>query len=762
MRISIHKALKFSRWLFQPQVLTVTVSAVTFGVVNLLGYWDVEDLFVSGSSLGARFGLSGSEIDRTNDLVYSLWGVPVLDFGVIGGYRLPYQGTINTGPLWILRNLLPAEILLTLTLLFSMILAALAFGFFWRVAIQAHSNHRSWSVLLCFTCWVSLQFPLFEYLLQQDWYTAAIVNQGFISVFSSLLTIMVLPRSSFMTQINFKRSLRMLLIGSYFLILGHTGLLAVYGPTLFVLAVFVLVQSRRSAHLFAVSWKRLRLEIVIVIVVIIRFCAMSFELLFELRQRNTIGTDSWWAQPIRSYPDLRHFVGQLIGTEFRPWLAISNSSWLADFNISEFSRLPHTSASVMFIILMHVLLKRHSKSKIALVPLLALWIVNFLMMLRIVPNFARVPVDYLYRDVLLALTMAAVGIVIGSYVHAKRTLPRSLFTVLMLTAVIVTSFSVSIGNPALQWHRWSTSPYSLSSSLRQSTGWIKALEIRADDYGKVLAVIDPVFLSRWKALGSDETDWKGLRGFFQLRQAGVKTLEGSPKIRDATAYTGATQSLKQSLEAPNATFCDPVLFSLLGVSKIVMSSWNKDRCVRQLSNREFSAENHWKLTSLKPLVDSELWVADFSSDSAVSLRSKQLSSKVRCGLLTNPECGKDLHLAFDSNWITSELQCKLPCVLRLTRIGHSHVGEFPLITPLNTGNSLTVYNGSGTRVRHFSINGLIAIPVDSYQQSELTVRVSPDIRMWLQVANAYAQYLVVAYVLVVVTIRSLRARRTSQ
>ncbi|MFM7081299.1 MAG: hypothetical protein ACKOYI_04955, partial [Actinomycetota bacterium] len=118
---------RLHRWSARPELLTVTVSLLTFVVINFLGYWDVEDLFTSGSSLGARFGFS-TGIDRTNDLIYSLWGVPLLDFGIIGGYRLPFQGTINTGPLWILRNLLPAEVILVSTHLISMMIAAVSFG----------------------------------------------------------------------------------------------------------------------------------------------------------------------------------------------------------------------------------------------------------------------------------------------------------------------------------------------------------------------------------------------------------------------------------------------------------------------------------------------------------------------------------------------------------------------------------------------------------------------------------------------------------
>jgi len=738
---------RLHRWSARPELLTVTVSLLTFVVINFLGYWDVEDLFVSGSSLGAQFGFSTSAVDRTNDLVYSLWGVPVLDFGIVGGYRLPYQGTINTGPFWIFRNLLPVEILLSLTYLLSMIIAAVAFGGFWRVATR-HLRQRDFvSSLLCLVCWVSLQFPMFEYMLQQDWYTPAIANQGFIGAFFSLLTLTMLPSTPHSTRADSKRFVQIFLLACYLLVLGHTGLLAIYGPTLVVLTIFVFFMTTKSAHQLGMTWRHFRFEIALLAVAAVRFFVMLIELVVETRNRNMIGTDSWWARPTRSYPDLKHFVGQLIGTEFKPWLAWWNSDWLSNFNISELSRTPHTATFVTSVVFLYFLRRRNHQHWTTLGLLLGLWMVNFLLMLRILPNIARVPVDYLYRDVLIALGMAAVGIVVGSRDNTREAPLHTRFNVWLLAAVVITSLSVSISNPFLQWYRWSTSPYSLSSSLQQSTDWIQSLEIRSEDYGKVLAVIDPVFLSRWQDESSGEREWQGLRGFFQLRQAGMKTLEGSPKIRDATAFTGATSSLKQSLEAPNVAFCDPVLFGFLGVSKIIMSPEDKDLCVQQLTKGESSEATDWRVTSPKPLADSGLWIAEFSTDRAVSSRSERPESRVQCGLLADPECRNNLRLAFDSNWTLSDRQCKLPCVLRMSRGSNTQVDGNSLVTPLNAGNSLTVVDESGLNVQHSTINGLIAIPKDLIRQSELTVKVTPDFRMWLQVVVGYGQYMLVGYAL---------------
>jgi len=752
---------RLHRWIARPELLTVTVSLLAFVVINTLGYWDVEELFVAGPSLGAQFGFS-PHLDRTNDLVYSLWGVPLLDFGIVGGYRLPYQpGTINTGPFWIFRNLLPVEILISLTHLLSMIIAAVAFGGFWRVATR-HLRQREWvSRLLCLVCWIALQFPMFEYLLEQDWYTVAIVNQGFIGAFFSLLTLTILPSTPHSTRADFKRFVQIFLLACYMLILGHISLLPTYGPTLLVFTIVMLFRIRTSLHQLGMTWRHFRFEIALLAVTALRFFVMLIEVVVEIRNRNMIETKSWWAHPTRSYPDLKHFVGQFISTEFKPWLALWNSDWLSRFNLTLVSRTPHTAAFIMSVVFLHFLRRRNHQNWTTLGLLLGLWMVNFLFMLRILPNIARVSVDYLYRDVLIALGMAAVGIVVGSRDDTREAPLHTRFNVWLLAAIVITSLSVSISYPFLhlQQYRWSTSPYSLSSSLQQSTDWIQSLEIRSEDYGKVLAVIDPVFLSRWRDESSGEREWQGLRGFFQLRQAGMKTLEGSPKIRDATAFTGATSLLKQSLEAPNVAFCDPVLFGFLGVSKIIMSPQDRDLCMQQLTKGESSEAADWRVTSPKPLADSGLWIAEFSTDRAISSQSARPDSRVQCGLLADPECRKNLRLAFNSDWTLSDRECKLPCVLRMSRGSNTQVDGSSLVTPLNAGNSLTVVDESGLNVQHSTINGLIAIPKDLIRQSELTVKVTPDFRMWLQVANAYAQYILVTCCLVITVLRSWRARQ---
>jgi hypothetical protein len=103
-------------------------------------------------------------------LTQSLFGVPVADFGIIGGYRLPLaDGTISTGPMWFLRSFIPAELMLALPLLGAMILSGLAFGHFWGETRGFNREVPRISLLMCGLCYLTLCYPTILYMLEQDY-----------------------------------------------------------------------------------------------------------------------------------------------------------------------------------------------------------------------------------------------------------------------------------------------------------------------------------------------------------------------------------------------------------------------------------------------------------------------------------------------------------------------------------------------------------------------------------------------------------------
>jgi hypothetical protein len=740
-----------------PILLTTGASIAGFALINVLGFWDVEDLFTSGSSLGARFGLATSGSDRVNELVYSVWGVPLLDFGIIGGYRLPFQGTINTGPFWIFRNILPVEILLSLTQLTAMVLAATAFGRLWYRIHGSGPRLMHSSNLLCILCWTALQLPTFEYLLQQDWYAGSLANQGFVTVIASLFTILYDYQTDNLSTMGMMPSVRFTLAGSYLCLLGHTGTLVVYSPTILCLVLVVGYSIWRGRDALSLNWRRWKLELWFFAVVLSRLIVHTIELTPEISIRSRLVEHSWWATPTQSVSDFKHFAGQLIGTELKVWLLLVDEAMLARFNISSLSRLPHAAVFLLLTTLILAFRSRRQGGFGLEFVVFIFWIVNFLWMLKIIPNPLRAPVDYVFRDVLLALSMISVALVFRPSETYKGFRKRNQSALVLLLLVGSTSFSVSVINPIRQLQLLGApSPFALAALDRQSNDWQTVVDSDSTD-PDVLAVIDPTFLSRWQ----DETitnqydrNWKGLRGFYQLRQAGLISLEGTPKIRDATAFTGRTESLVQNLDPPTSEFCNTQLFGFLGVDKIVMSTDTYDTCYSKLLGGMNSLGVSAELSRGRQLGDSGRFVADLSFASAFMLGEEvtATSGDSRCGLLTDTDCFRSLGITPSPDWMVSHERCSLPCVVRLVRRKSSNAVENSLIIPFNTANGLRAIDEGSDQIPVSQLNGLVTIPISGTARTEIELTISPDFRMWFQVFVAYFQY----FVLIVAMIRTYR------
>jgi hypothetical protein len=749
----------FGTILRRPTLLSVGISLIVFAIINVQGYWDIEDLFVAGYSVGSRYGMRGLGVDHTESLVFSLAGVPVLDFGIIGGYRLPFQsGTFSTGPFWIFRNLVSTEIILAVTHLASMLTAALAFGLFWK-QVQSTSKRPAWqsSGLLALS-WIALHYPTFEHMLPQDWYTVSISHQGFVAVSAALLTITLNCRSESRSPRVVRASIRLLLLGVYFLSVAHAGHFATYFPTIVFLSILTASLSFRhqTLRLSSLRLKSWLPEVMFSFALMIRGMNLLSDLWIETRSRSEVGSDYWWANPTQSFSNLKHFLGQLVSTEFQPWLLRMLPSVPDQFNVGPSSRLPHSAFLVAVVLLFFAVRMRNHLNGRVLLGVLTLWLLNFLFMIGIVRNPVRVSVDYHYRDILLTISMLAVGVVwhmqplkLSSF--EKRCLGWGLPVVLA-----VTSFSVSVNAPVFH-HQVSperSNPYALVNAVGMTDQWIETLSNSTGSRGGVLAVVDPIFLNRWK----DKGNWQGLRGFYELREAGYVTLEGSPKIRDASAFTGLKSSLKQSLNAPSSSLCDSGLFDFLRVTSVITSAESQTPCYSKLADVTDEPLKPSRITPIAlPDTQNKMWILNLRNQHTVFEAgfAQHSYGEVQCGLLTEIRCFNQLDLQPSSQWLFSTIDCRLPCVLTLSRHPVQQRDDRVVVLPLNAGNSLRVIETSTDTPRLVEttrFNGLLAIPDDPRNQHLQVVAVG-DWRMWLHVVTAYSQYLVIIPPLV------LRSRR---
>jgi hypothetical protein len=500
--------------------------------------------------------------------------------------------------------------------------------------------------------------------------------------------------------------------------------------------------------------------LVLLIGITLRTVVLVGELLAEVKGRGAIGTTTWWADPTRDIRGLVHFTGQLGGTELKPWLAITVPDLLDKVNISKLSRVPHTAALVTF--LAFVLTIRNRKSGLAMItwPIFALWIANFLLMIGIFQNPIRVPGDFHYRDVLVTLSMLGVGLSIhGTTMNAPREQIR-LWLWLMSLSLMLTSSAVSISNPIFQFQSFGApSPYALVKTLQDTDPWIETFWEAAGTTSGVVAVVDPVFTNRWS--GEAWKDWRGLRGFYEFREAGFTTLEGSPKIRDASAFTGLTDSLKQSLDPPTADFCSAGLLSFLRVTTVVMSPENRDPCYVR-ATRERPDDVTLQASQPVPLADSGMLISNLSRQQVFLTDTDPTNNgQVRCGLLTDPGCFERLKLRPSSQWNITATECTLPCVLRIGRTTNTPNEQGMIVLPLNTGNALRIIDQTGTPIPTTRYNGLLAIPTNT-TTNELTITTGNDWRMWLQVLTAYLQYAILIPPLLNVARNTTKRRNTTK
>jgi hypothetical protein len=383
-------------------------------------------------------------------------------------------------------------------------------------------------------------------------------------------------------------------------------------------------------------------------------------------------------------------------------------------------------------------------------------LINFLLMVKVVQNPVREPADYLYRDVLLTLAILAASLSVKTRTTSGSIDRTSTWS--LPAALILTSVAVSTSFPIFHLREYkSVSPYALVNSLSDTDPWINTFEQAAGRTQGVVAVIDPRFLSRWsdeRVVDRRKRDWQGLRGFYEFREAGFTTLEGSPKVRDASAFTGLTASLKQSLDPLGPQFCDAGLLSFLQVTTLVMSYESRDPCYRLATSGSVSS-GKVRVSTPVPLADSGMFISGLSQQQVFRVDTD--TGVVRCGLLTDPACFKTIGLQPSSGWSISTDKCTLPCVVRLTRNADAPDDQGVIVLPLNTDNALQIADQTGRSIPTTSHNGLLAIPANT-PSDKITITTGTDWRMWLQVATAYFQYTILIPPIITITQRATKQR----
>lgn len=771
------------RWTDSPIRFGAFVSIVISVVVNVLGFWDIEDMLTYFYSTGSDFGGLFNGAGSSQELVHRVLGVPLLDFGIIGGYRLPYQGTINTGPLWALSSLLSAQLIIFLTHLMGMIASGVAFGHFWKQLLPSTEPWSTSSKLIFVALLSSANFPTLEYVLDQDWYSNSLAYHGFFTIASALFSLIVLIRNNSSGLPDTNYSLRLVLLGTYILLLGLWSYLPLYVPPLSVLAIFTAVSAyrRRLIRRILCTFFGSPVNALMFVVVFLSMGFVVMDVSSELSNRSIIdrsGVDYWWADPNRSLSDFLHFSKQLFATETYPWSALVNSLLGGTLGIpSDLTRIPHSALIAISLVAFETLRRRQLHHRPLIITILVIWSVSFLQMIHILPNLLRIRSDSFFRDILLSFAMFATGFIVTNPLDHASSPSGQKRTVLLPAVIVFTSLAVSLSYPLHHLSAWQRpSPYGLLGFYKGDNSWSENLHDALGAKSGVIAVVDPTFLNQWTEFlrqredlkligtGADDLvpkDWRGLYGSFQLRQAGFTLLEGQPKIRDATAFTGLVDSLKQSLETPTIEYCKADLFGFLGVTDVVGKPGLLDQCRKSLESAGDSDSDVIEIGEISPLADSGLSFVQLSSDAVYEstsfvARDDELS---RCGLLADSSCITTLQIRPSAGWAISPQPCRLPCVYRLSRTGNSVGKRDALVLPVNASIPLAVTDEMKRPLMTRSMNGLLAIPTTELNEQEIFVSVRTDIRMLLQIMVAYGQYAVVGLAISGVFLRKLQESR---
>jgi hypothetical protein len=778
MRTPIHYV---NRLLQNPIHLGIAVSTAISIVVNVLGFWDVEDMLTYFYSTGASYGGVLRTDSASQELVFRVLGVPVLDFGIIGGYRLPYQGAINMGPLWGLSTVFSAQLVIFMTHLLAMMVSGAAFGHFWNQIQHATSLISRRSRLMFVILLTAINYPTLEYVLDQDWYSNSVAYQGFLALTSALLSLMTLLKENKSTPPALHQSLRFAIVGASFLLMGLWSYLPLYVPPLLVLACSALVIAYRRKIVRVVLSRFLRspLNSALTISLLMMLVSVVVEVVSEFSGRRMIdasGVDYWWAQPNRSISDLQHFLKQVFATETQPWGVLLDSVLGRRFGIpNDLTRIPHSGLVVWAFIAIQAFRGCLGRHRSTVVTLLVFWAVCFLQMIHLLPNPLRIRSDSFFRDILLSFALFATCLVLAEQrKHSPGSIGWKGDSFLPLI-VALTSFALSIAYPIQHLSRWGgLSPYGLVGVVSRSDRWDEELQDALEGDSGVLAVVDPVFLNRWtefldrrnslKLDGHDyralrPEEWKGLYGSFQLRQAGFTLLEGQPKIRDATAFTGMNDSLKQSLEAPTTRSCDVGLLRFLNVGHVLATPTTMRRCASELATSQMVGSISPMSSEITDLSDSGLSMIRLQPRLVFESKSNPNAgaNTETCGLLTDLTCFRSLRLSPTAEWRYNS-DCSLPCIRHLSRMNSDSRAGTTLVMPINFAIGLSVTDDGGKRIPTTSVNGLLAIATDGVNGDHIFIEANADVRMWLMVSTAYAQYVVVGLATVLLH-RKLRSER---
>ena len=740
-------------------LLTKTMNRMFFGIsfavwllLLVLGTYDKEDIFHSLYSVGGFFGGIGSG-PWSFSLTRTFWGIPVLDLGLVGGFRLPYQGSLHSGILWPLRTVVPSVVIAFLYLLMSLLLATHAFllcaGSWLRADWSKIAKARY--VSLCVACWLILNYPLVEYLLSEDWYTVALPYTGF------LTTVFALSRSELLRGEELplhvlRDCLRLLLAGCYFLLLGHFSTIAVFVwlPVLLILWQFLGLSRSICLH-----WRQLTFEAALSCIILVRLCAVLVDIGLEFRGASVprpLG--DWWASPLQGVGTFKHFVGQFISSENSWLLRKLVPEFLPRFNIPAvgLGRLALSAFLLIFSALIVVCSRtvHERRVRLWLWTIVALYFWQFSAMTQVVPDLIRVSADYQWRDSLIVIgvlaSVTSMPFLLGASAvgQAKLRGPFSMWIVLIAAHYALTTVfaPLTIVSSRTQTGQSVVSPNSAFGSTTRDDDWSGSFRSLAQSDFPLIVLVNskiPLFPDVVEKMSDN---WQGLTGPHQLRQIGVRSWEGLPKLRSSKHLNGDV--VPSRLTWLSFELCNPEMATLLRIDKILISPKDLGECLEHLGSSSAASV---------PVITVDANGLQSAGLVVVSLRYRGMFAVTPtespqdgsiCGVVTDRNCLGSFGQRDDIIGVGPAI-CTGRCLMEvdLSSRQTNQQDRRVLLFPLNAQLPHKIVDvGTGREFSSLTIGGFIGLPFRDVAGHQLRVEFRPDARMFLHAFSGWSHLLI--------------------
>lgn len=734
--------------LVRQKLTFVLISIAVWALVLILGTYDQEDIFHSLYSIGGFFGAPTKTIPEFS-LTRTLLGVPVLDLGIVTGYRLPYQGTLHLGILWPLRQYLPTLYLAQMYVLLALLIGTQVFVKFatsWHFLGETQTNRRLKSAF-CIASWLVLMYPVIEYLLQEDWFSIAIPYLGFVITMFSLSRAEIIHHKT-PSPIEVARIFQMTLIGIHFILLGSITTMGMY-----LIPILILVGWRTRVFLKARDSLRNFKGLTLLLVLCVTSHALSIvmDVGSEIYERRDISKlSNWWANPARGFGATKHFVGQLISVE-NSWLVRQlNPEFIGRFNVpaSGLGRLPLALVALQCGIVVCLVGGHSLRSRVGrwlwVVEALYLWL--FLSMIEVAPYPLRLSSDYLMRDALIpiAITIAMVALgstsELGLKSRSSNSLHRFQLAVVIYYSITVLVAPLTVVGNRQQNQQQALSPKSVMGSITNDSDWARTFEsLRIVEF-PTLAIVN-TSVGDFPSSETKERSWRGLTGWHLFRQFGFRSTEGFPKIRSTESLNGQ-DGLKSRLIPPTLEICGSEVISLLKIDVILVDSSDVAACETRINDIQTSVTHEYRKLELP-----ETGLTAFLINQRKWLILKSLTAEIRdyqnCGVITEPSC-------FLKFWRLSQAElgsethfCEQGCLYKLDfrELYFDQGINRRLVLPLNTDVTLSAVSTTGESVDIESVNGFATIKLGQVSDELIEVNWRPDVRMYLYAIAAWLNFL---------------------